>query len=484
MGGALRLDEPTRAELEKLKSALRRLASQLSGMHRPVTSVPELEAAGKWAEFSLVQDRVAAEAASVLRIVEQEDAHNPQLARRVHDSLLSCLVTLDCAPNRPGCLRQLKLPTFSGACECGDEGCGGNRFTGATMVLQHSKTSRSRDAIRVDFGGTTTGQLLEHHIAWAHGLLLADDAGAGGSVWLNTRGKPFATDESFSAYLPRVLARLDLPHLSFTTLRHAAIVAAADWASKDEMEGLARSIGTSVRKCNEVYDYRASERSAGRFLTQFRLRAGGSPDDSNSPSSPPAVLHTPTPQETTEPVHTAQPGETPRAGMFQRFAGTFDVLSRFVGMGSHTADMPRNAEPAPVLLPAPMLLDYEPTFKASAVFNPAPLMALPAPMQQVNAKAIVPVAKPRVRARLDEGTSFADFLAMRKKQNTGGPGRSAAPVVRRLSRAEAEAALEAGTAATRAAYAFCYDFETHSGNLKWLRNKVLEAIGEDAEGGN
>ena len=60
----------------------------------------------------------------------------------------------------------------------------------------------------------------------------------------------------------------------------------------------------------------------------------------------------------------------------------------------------------------------------------------------------------------------------RKKQNVGGPGRTAAPVVRRLSRAEAEAALEAGTSATRAAYAFCYAFETQSGNLKWLRSKA------------
>ena len=478
MGGALRLDEPTRAELEKLKSGLRRLASQLSAMHRPVTSVPELEAAGKWAEFNLVQERVGAEAASVLRIAEEEGARTPQLARRVHDSLLSCLVTLDNAPNRPGCLAGLKLPTYAGACDCGEAGCAGNRFVGYTMVLNHSKTSRTRDAIRVDFSGTTTGQLLAHHTDWAHGMLLASDGGGDFNVWLNTRGRPFGSDESFSAYLPRVLAKLDLPHLSFTTLRHAAIVASAEWATKDEMEGLARSIGTSVRKCAEVYDYRHNERAAGRFLDAYRSRAGGSsPDDSSSPPSPPAELQSPTPSE---PVPTtAPPAETPRAGMFQRFAGTFDVLSRIVGIGSHVAGTPRHAEPSPVLSPAPMVLDYEPTFKATTAFKPAPLLALPAPMQQVNAKAIVPVAKPRVRARLDEGTSFADFLAMRKKQNTGGPGRSAAPVVRRLSRAEAEAALGAGTAATRAAYAFCYDFETHSGNLKWLRSKVMEAIDDE-----
>ena len=478
MGGALRLDEPTRAELEKLKSALRRLASQLSAMHRPVTSVPELEAAGKWAEFSLVQERVGAEAASVLRIAEGEGARTPQLARRVHDSLLSCLVTLDNAPNRPGCLAGLKLPTYAGACDCGEAGCAGNRFVGYTMVLNHSKTSRTRDAIRVDFSGTTTGQLLAHHTDWAHGMLLASDGDGDFNVWLNTRGRPFGSDESFSAYLPRVLAKLDLPHLSFTTLRHAAIVASAEWATKDEMEGLARSIGTSVRKCAEVYDYRHNERAAGRFLDAYRSRAGGSsPDDSSSPPSPPAELQSPTPSE---PVPTtAPPGDTPRAGMFQRFAGTFDVLSRIVGIGSHAADTPRNAEPAPELSPAPMVLDYEPVFKTTTAFKPAPLLALPAPVQQQAAKAIVPIAKPRARARVEDGATFADFLALRKKQNVGGPGRSAAPVVRRLSHAEATAALEAGTAATRAAYAFCYGFETHSGNLKWLRSKVLEAIGDE-----
>ena len=311
-----------------------------------------------------MQDRVRAEADLVLRIAEEPATHTQQLARRVHDSLLSCLVTVDCCPNRPGCLRVLKMPNFTGVCECGDEGCGGNRFTGTTMVLQHSKTSRSRGAIRVDFAGTVTAQLLEHHVAWGREAL-ADEA-ADGYVWLNTRGKAFASEESFGAYLPRVLSKLDLPHLNYTTLRHAAIVAAAEWASKDDLEGLARSIGTSVRK---VYDYRASERSAERFLTEFRRR--GSPDDSNSPPSPPAELQTPLPPETVEPMLTTAP---PGAGVFKRFAGTFDALSRIIGIGSHVADTPRNAEPAPVLSHAPMLLDYEPTFKTTTAFKPAPLL--------------------------------------------------------------------------------------------------------------
>ena len=134
-----------------------------------------------------------------------------------------------------------------------------------------------------------------------------------------------------------------------------------------------------------------------------------------------------------------------------------------------------------MLSPAPMVLDYEPTFKASAVFT-APVLALPAPYAvPAAARAIVPpvAGKPRVRARVDEGTSFADFLAARKKQNAGGSGRPAAAPVRRVSRADAEAALKTGASAMRAIYAWCYGFETKSGNLAWLRQKVTEAIGDE-----
>ena len=479
--GPVRLDEPNRAELEKLKSALRRLASQLAGMHKPVTCIPELEAAGKWAEFSLVQERVGTEAASVLRLAEDEATRTPQLARRVHDSFMSCLVTLDSAPNRPGCLRVLKLPSFTGPCECGDASCAGNRFVGTAMVLTHTKTSRSRDAIRVDFGGTATGQLLAHHAGWAHSMLLASDGDGDFSVWLNTRGRPFGSDESFSAYLPRVLAKLELPHLSFTTLRHAAIVASAEWATKEEMEGLARSIGTSVRKCAEVYDYRHSERAAGRFLDAYRSRAGGSsPDDSNSPPSPPAELQTTPPESTELAPATEPPGETPRAGMFQRFAGT---LSRFVGIGSSVVGMPADTEPTPVATgcssPA-FVLEDEPVLKRTTAFKPAPLLALPAPAAADRALIVPMASKPRVRARVEDGSSFAEFLAARKRQSTGGPGRPAAQVLRRISRLDAEEALRSGVSAMRAVYAWAYGYETTSGRLDWLRSKVMDAI-DDSE---
>ena len=463
--GPVRLDEPNRVELEKLKTALRRIASQLAGLHKPVTSVQELEAAGRWAEFSIVQERVSAEAASVLRSAEYEDARTPQLARLVHDSLLSCLVTLDCAPNRPGCLRLLKMPNYAGACDCGDGTCVGNRFMGSTMVLTHTKTSRSRDAIRVDFNGTMTGQLMAHHSGWARDMLFTGEGGADFNVWLNTRGLPFGSDESFSAYLPRVLAKLDLPHLSYTTLRHAAIVAAAEWASRDEMEGLARSIGTSTRKCSEVYDYCHTERAAGRFLHAWRGRAGGSSqqEETQPTLTPPAEFQT----QTTLPRN-----EQPRTGMLQR------IMSRFIGSNS---DKLVELTRAPVAVTQPALLEDEPVCTTSAAFKPAPLLALHAHAPQASALATVPVTavKPRVRAHVDEGASFENFLAARKKQNTGGPGRIASPVLRRVTRVQAEEALES-VSAMRAVYAWCYGFETNSGNMPWLRAKVIAAIDDAA----
>ena len=369
--------------VDQLKTSLRRLAAQLSAMHRPVTSIAELEAAGRWADFTLVQDKVAAEAEDVLRAASDETMRAPGLARRVHDALLCGLVILDCAPNRPGCLRVLKMAGSAAPCECGAGECHGNRFVDATMVLTHTKTSRSRDAIRVDFGGTRTERLLRHHAAWGRGLLGPSEDG---SVWVAPRGGAFRSDEAFSSYLPRVLARLELPHLTFTTLRHAAVVAAAEWASREELEGMARSIGTSLRKVQDVYDYRAVERSAGRFLTAFRGRTTSG----------------------------AVEGDAPLA---------------------------EDDEPPPSL--------------------PAPIPAR------------------RVACAVDDGLSFAEFLESRQKRpSTGGPGRAAAPVKRRLTRDQATSAMRGGLAAQRAAYAYAYGYETTSGNLAWLRRKVEEAVSE------
>jgi hypothetical protein len=81
-------------------------------------------------------------------------------------------------------------------------------------------------------------------------------------------------------------------------------------------------------------------------------------------------------------------------------------------------------------------------------------------------------------------TSFADFLAAQKvpkKTYSHGPGRSAAPVKRQLTHAEATLALSSGIVAMRAAYAWAYGFATTSGNREWLRNKIEEAVCDGGE---
>ena len=394
--------------VDQLKVSLRRLATQLNALHRPVTSITELEAAGRWTDFKLVQDKAAAEADAVLRAAGDTSKRTAGLARRVHDALLCGLVILDCAPNRPGCLRVLKVADATAPCACGTGGCPGNRFVGSVLVLTHSKTSRSRDAIRVDFGGTVTERLLRHHVSWGRPLLLTAGAAASDSMWVAPRGDVFKTDESFSSYLPRVLARLELPHLTFTTLRHAAIVAASDWASRDELEGLARSIGTSMRKVQEVYDYKYTERSAGKFLTKFRERTTTSEAaDAEEPTAPPDA-----------------------------------------------------ADEEDYEMPLPRLGPSDPLARSSHMEAPPPM-----------------ASKRRVACAVEADTCFSDFLeARQKKPCVGGPGRSAAPVKRHLTREQVTLAFRGGLAAQRAAYAYAYGYESTSGNLAWLRRKIEEAV--------
>ena len=211
-----------------------------------------------------------AEAECVLRLAGEK--HGAILARRVHDSLLACMAIVDSAPQRPGCLRFVRaaLPKrpLSRCCLCSAPLCLGNRFEGNTLilVLVHSKTSRHREPIRVDFAGTLTARLLKHHVTWGRAAL----ANSTESLWLTSRGDPFASDVSFAAYLPRKLECLGLPRLTFTTLRHIAIVGVSEWSTSDELEGMANAIGTSMKKIKEVYDYRQRQRSTERFLNAYR----------------------------------------------------------------------------------------------------------------------------------------------------------------------------------------------------------------------
>ena len=258
-----------RSDLESLKHSMRRMASQFLALCPLAPCISDLEASGKWVDLKRVQCAVRAEAEAVLHSAGSEK-HNAALARRVHDSLLACMAIVDSAPQRPGCLRVVRaaLPkrVLSRCCLCSAPLCLGNRFEGDTLILVHSKTSRHREPIRVDFAGTLTARLLKHHVTWGRAAL----ANSTESLWLTSRGDPFASDVSFAAYLPRKLECLGLPRLTFTALRHIAIVGVSEWSTSDELEGMANAIGTSMKKIKELYDYRQRQRSTERFLNAYR----------------------------------------------------------------------------------------------------------------------------------------------------------------------------------------------------------------------
>ena len=163
-----------------------------------------------------------------------------------------------------------------------------------------------------------------------------------------------------------------------------------------------------MRKVQEVYDYRFTERSAGKFLTKFR-------GDRTIPSDPTDAEEQPAPPDAVEEED--------------------DVM-------------------------------------------PPPRLALPAPLS-LSTQMETPATKRRIACGVEAGTSFSDFLEARQKRPcVGGPGRSAAPVKRRLTHEQVTAALRGGVSAQRAAYAFAYGYESTSGNLAWLRRKVEEAVEE------
>ena len=539
LGSAVRLDEASAHDLGQLKASLRRLASQLSAMHRPTTSIEMLEAAGKWAAMEQVQEKVRAEASAVLAAAESVPSRDPRLARRVHDALMAAMVTVDCAPNRPGCLRVLVVPDSDVPCYCGNDGCPGNRFIGSWMKLTHSKTARHRDAIRVDFSGTVTERLLSHHLSWGRPLLLAHDADTD-ALWITTRGKAFGSDESFAAYLPRTLARLDLPHLSFTTLRHAAVVAASEWASREELEGMARAIGTSVRKLQDVYDYRCAERSSGRFLAAYRARgaeaepeAVAEEEDEEADGATAGATHSADAHAAARasPPPAAPPPHAARSASFS----PMQAFGRMLGLRRGAAAPEVTAKPAaasPEAAASPLDLDDDDggvwhgsfdlpagtaTPGGAGVSKPSsggppgselaitrhmpPQLPSPASPPMRDATARIPgsrsdggrgsgsggsggrgsrdvvAAGPRSRVLVaTTANTFLDFLAAQKERKHCGPGRTAATVKRYLTQEEADVAMQGGISAKRAAYTWAYGFATSSGNLAWLHAKIEAAV--------
>ena len=49
-------------------------------------------------------------------------------------------------------------------------------------------------------------------------------------------------------------------------------------------------------------------------------------------------------------------------------------------------------------------------------------------------------------------------------------------MVRWLTQEQVDAAISGGVNAQRSAYAYAYGYESSSGNLAWLKRKVIEAV--------
>jgi hypothetical protein len=160
---------------------------------------------------------------------------------------------------------------------------------------------------------------------------------------------------------------MDLPHLSFTTLRHAAVVAASEWASREELEGMARAIGTSVRKMQEVYDYRCAERSSGRFLAAYRARgaeaesepeAEEEDEEVDGATAAPGAMHVDAcagahAAACAAPPPVAPPPHAARSASFSPIL----AFGRMLGLGRTPAAAAATAEPATEAAASPLDLD-------------------------------------------------------------------------------------------------------------------------------
>jgi hypothetical protein len=53
--------------------------------------------------------------------------------------LLAAMTLVDNPPQRPGCLRVVKMPGAESGCDCGTVACRGNHWAGSKLILVHHK---------------------------------------------------------------------------------------------------------------------------------------------------------------------------------------------------------------------------------------------------------------------------------------------------------------------------------------------------------
>jgi hypothetical protein len=134
---------------------------------------------------------------------------SPALARDVSEALLLCISIRDFPPQRPGCIRIVRLG--DGACldpECRIEGCRGNRVVGERISLVHTKTAGSRGTITLEVrAGSNTAWLLEQMISWARAEIVRDIPNDSGALFISPTGLPY-TRAGFSRHITRALRLL------------------------------------------------------------------------------------------------------------------------------------------------------------------------------------------------------------------------------------------------------------------------------------
>jgi len=227
---------------------------------------------------------------------------------------------------------------------------------------------------------------------------------------------------------------------------------------------MAATCGTSLRKVKEVYDYRDRERQAARFLDSYR--AQGAVD-----ASPDAPLEVDSEREpASSPPRAQQPGPACSAGD-AAWAQELDMAA----FGPPLIAEPAAASYGDVFAQpqaSPRMPRDERSSGIADILRASAERRAAAKLQKLNNK----------RRRRPQPSTFdcdgADCGALVLHGSSPlSPGRpvSARPV-RFLSKDSLEEALDGGGKVLRAAYEWAYGVPTASGNLEWIRKRLVEAL--------
>ena len=252
-------DLADREALTELQASVKSLAGQcahLPGAVKP--SIEELRTAGKYidlAELMLAVDAYTGQ-------VDTDGERTKELANDVQDALMLRLTLRESAPKRPRCWSEVLLRQSTDACAhagCSRQGCRGNSVvrhaSGAfTVHLSHFKTSKSHAPQTLPVApDSVTGRLLAAQVDWARPMLLSGTQDHR-CLWVG-RGGAQLGPQAFAKRMPRTLQRI-LSHtdLGWNRIRHIVASAALTGDLTDEqVEGVASSMQTSVRKLKGVY---------------------------------------------------------------------------------------------------------------------------------------------------------------------------------------------------------------------------------------